>query len=251
MRTYSFRLVLVLGLLITAALAAEAVTVPEYGPVVPDTGTVWNIYLAPLAISELNFNHPDPWENLQYGVAHTLKYDMWQDYDGLLGLGDFGLFDIAQTNSDSGIRDGLSFQSDPVSLTTGDYRDAHIGSKAGLLSQGINDRLTHSDNQTPTTTSYQDGQFDQWVADECPLDSRLMIAPVIRDESVINGQKQREIVGFAAFYVDWYGTLEGTKAMTVMFTSMPENPPVPEPSSLLALLGCIGGGGLLMWRRRS
>ena len=222
---------------LAAVVQAAAITIPE-GYVVPSVGAVWSPYLAPIAISDLNFDTETPDDNLWYGQAETLKYSTWQNYDGLLDPGNFGLLDIDQTSSDDGIRDILAMTSQAGVLRVGDYRYAYIGNKVGLFRQGIDGRLDAS--------SYQDGHFDLWADDECPLDSRIMIAPVIEDANINGGSTELEITGFVAFYVDQLNL--GPDSLTVRFTSMPEGVMVPEPGSLLALLA--GLGGLCAMRRR-
>ena len=41
--------------LLCLCVAAQAITIPDYGPVEPFIGTVYSPYLAPLALSHLNF----------------------------------------------------------------------------------------------------------------------------------------------------------------------------------------------------
>jgi hypothetical protein len=239
--------------LLVASVAAQAITIPE-GPVEPFIGTVYSPYLVPFALSDLNFDAATPGDNVNYGETETLKYDYWY---GLLGPANFVILDIAQTNSDAGIRDCLAFRSGPVPLSMADYRGSYPGSKVGTVNLGMTDRLTYTGPYDPTVadnnsfdTEFQDGQFDAWVNAGYPLDSRMMIAPVIQDVA-ITGSQSVQIVGFAAFYVDSYSTVKGEKVMEVRFTSMPEEAIVtPEPSSLLALFTGIGGLGGLTWRRK-
>ncbi|MDO8589094.1 MAG: pilus assembly protein TadG-related protein [Armatimonadota bacterium] len=211
---------------------ASAIAVRVYSHSVTSQFTV------PIALSDKNFDDETPDDNLHYGETETLTYSRWQEYDGLLGSGNFGLLDIAETNTQDGIKQLLAFNAGPVALSVGDERLPQPGGPVGLIDGGISDRLTYSatHTDTPFDTEYNDttldtmtieegGQsrtievynFDDWVADGMPLDSRIMIAPVIHDVDITGGSTRLEIVGFAAFFVDQYANVQGDRVITAIF----------------------------------
>ena len=210
---------LLMLLIVTSLVFASDI---PFGSVTLVPGTTRSPLLFPFAVSDEI--------HVDYGEYLTLAVTP----DGTLGPGDFVPIDLG-----NGIRREQVAGTVENVVSTGDQLLTSVGSKVGETHQGMDMRLV--------TTAYSDGNYQDWMAAGCPLDSRIIVIPVLEHYDGM-GSRTVTVAGFTGFYIDDF--VAGITFSGVFLPPPPGAVVTPEPSSTLSLISGILGFSALVWRRK-